>query len=74
MRQYRIDNKDRKAYPLGLIHVDGGIHVSVTAEAKSCNFVWHIAGGGTGSYSVSRGGKGRERMGDDIVRKRSGTF
>lgn len=39
MRQYRIDNKDRKAYPLGLIHVDGGIHVSVTAEAKSCNFV-----------------------------------
>ncbi len=34
MRQYRIDNSDRKAYPFGLTNVEGGIHVSVEAEAK----------------------------------------
>ena len=39
MRQYRIDNNDRKAYPFGLTNVDGGIHVSVTAEAKQCSLL-----------------------------------
>ena len=39
MRQYRIDNNDRKAYPFGLTNVEGGIHVSVTAEAKQCSLL-----------------------------------
>ncbi|NBH72237.1 alpha-amylase [Clostridiaceae bacterium] len=39
MRQYKIDNTDGKAYPLGLTIVDGGIHVSVTAEAEECSLV-----------------------------------
>ena len=39
MRQYKIDNRDGKAYPLGLTKVDGGIHVSVAAEAKECSLV-----------------------------------
>lgn len=39
MRQYSIDNKDQKAYPFGLTSVDGGIHVSVAAEAESCSLV-----------------------------------
>lgn len=39
MRQYRIDNNDRKAYPLGLTNVEGGIHVSVAAEADQCSLL-----------------------------------
>ena len=39
MRQYRIDNSDRKAYPFGLTNVEGGIHVSVEAEAKQCSLL-----------------------------------
>ena len=39
MRQYEIDNNDRKAYPLGLTNIKGGIHVSVAAAAKSCSLL-----------------------------------
>ena len=39
MRQYEIDNSDRKAYPLGLTNIKGGIHVSVAAAAKSCSLL-----------------------------------
>ncbi|MCI8660900.1 MAG: alpha-amylase [Lachnospiraceae bacterium] len=39
MRQYKIDNKDQKAYPFGLTEVDGGIHVSVAVGAESCSLV-----------------------------------
>lgn len=51
MRQYKIDNMDRKAYPFGLTNVAGGIHVSVAAEAENCNLVLflptasHVGGG-----------------------------
>lgn len=58
MRQYKIDNKDQKAYPFGLTNVDGGIHVSVAAEAESCSLVLfepssaHEAGEGKGSFRI----------------------
>ena len=39
MRQYKIDNNDRKAYPFGLTIVEGGIHVSVAVPAASCSLL-----------------------------------
>ena len=39
MRQYKIDNSDRKAYPFGLTIVEGGIHVSVAVPAATCSLL-----------------------------------
>lgn len=36
MKQYQIDNGDGTEYPIGLTHVNGGIHISVVAAAKEC--------------------------------------
>ena len=39
MRQYKIDNNDRKAYPFGLTITEGGIHVSVAVPATECRLL-----------------------------------
>lgn len=44
MRQYKVDIKDKKIYPMGLTPVTGGIHVSVAAAADTCNLLLFPAG------------------------------
>lgn len=39
MGQYQIDSRDRRVYPMGLSHIEGGIHISVAAAAKECYFL-----------------------------------
>ncbi len=39
MKQYQIDNHDETEYPMGLTLVNGGIHISVEAEAKVCSLL-----------------------------------
>lgn len=48
MDQYQIDKNDKKAYPMGLTIVTGGIHVSVEAAAKSCSLLLFSPGKGRG--------------------------
>ncbi|MCD8369967.1 MAG: alpha-amylase [Clostridiales bacterium] len=47
MRRYAIDKNDRTCYPMGLTKVDGGIHVTLAAEAKECRLL--LFEGKTGS-------------------------
>lgn len=44
MRQYTVDLKDEKLYPMGLTPVAGGFHVSVAAAADTCCLLLFPAG------------------------------
>ncbi|MGL5435065.1 MAG: alpha-amylase [Lachnospiraceae bacterium] len=39
MDRYQIDKNDKRTYPMGLTIIEGGIHVSVEAAAKSCSLL-----------------------------------
>lgn len=39
MKQYQIGNNSGREYPIGLTLMDGGIHVSVVAAAKTCSLL-----------------------------------
>ena len=43
MRQYKIDSSDKRAFPLGLTHVEGGIHVAVAAAAETCSLLLYLS-------------------------------
>lgn len=39
MWQYKTDSSDRSAFPMGLTHIEGGIHISVAVAAKTCELL-----------------------------------
>ena len=39
MGQYQVDINDVRVYPMGLTHIEGGIHVSVAAAAEECSLL-----------------------------------
>lgn len=43
MRQYKIGSSDKRAFPLGLTHVEGGIHVAVAAAAETCSLLLYLS-------------------------------
>ena len=46
MRQYEIDSRDTRVYPMGLTRTAKGIHVAVTAAAKTCSLILFVPGEG----------------------------
>lgn len=64
MRQYQIDRKDKRAYPLGITVMDGGIHAAVAVEAKACSLVLYAPGSGKVKEAMRFSFPCEDRMGD----------
>lgn len=64
MLQYQIDRNDKNRYPMGLTIITGGIHLSVTAAAKSCSLVLFACGTGKKEETVRIPFPEEDRIGD----------